>query len=333
MQQFLIIQTAFLGDVVLATPLIEKLRRHYPNAAIDFLLRRGNQGLLDNHPHLREVLVWDKEQKYRSLLRLLGRMRNRRYDVVVNLQRFFSSGFMSALSRGREVVGFDKNPLAFAYHRRLPHAYGDERNFIHEVDRNLSLIRHLTDDRPQRPRLYPAPEAYERAPRAKRYICLAPTSVWFTKQWPAEGWIALIERIPQEVEIYLLGGPGDREACENIRRQSSHPAVANMAGELSLLESAAWMEGAVMNYANDSAPVHLASAVNAPMTAIFCSTAPAFGFTPLSDRSRTVETHHRLDCRPCGLHGYRACPEGHFRCADIEAARLWPPEAEVERRG
>jgi heptosyltransferase-2 len=70
-----------------------------------------------------------------------------------------------------------------------------------------------------------------------------------------------------------------------------------------------------MNYVNDSAPMHFASAVNAPVTAIYCSTIPAFGYGPLSDNSNIVETHEQLSCRPCGLHGYKACPQGHFKCA------------------
>jgi heptosyltransferase-2 len=75
------------------------------------------------------------------------------------------------------------------------------------------------------------------------------------------------------------------------------------------------MKEAAMNYVNDSAPMHFASAVNAPVTAVYCSTIPAFGFGPLSDKSFIVEIEEPLDCRPCGLHGYRACPRGHFHCA------------------
>jgi heptosyltransferase-2 len=70
-----------------------------------------------------------------------------------------------------------------------------------------------------------------------------------------------------------------------------------------------------MNFVNDSAPMHFASAVNAPVTAIFCSTVPDFGFGPLSEDSAVVEVRSGLSCRPCGLHGYRECPEKHFKCA------------------
>ena len=96
-----------------------------------------------------------------------------------------------------------------------------------------------------------------------------------------------------------------------------------LAGQLSFLQSAALMEQASMNYVNDSAPMHFASAVNAPVTAVYCSTIPAFGFGPLSDEKFIVEIKEPLDCRPCGLHGYRACPRGHFNCAyKIEDSQL-----------
>ena len=122
--------------------------------------------------------------------------------------------------------------------------------------------------------------------------------------------------VPAWVEIiYLLGAPSDVETCEDIRKKVNQPRVINLSGKLKFLESAALMKFAKMNYVNDSAPMHLASAMNAPVTAIYCSTVTSFGFGPLSDRSFIVETGEALKCRPCGLHGFRSCPEGHFLCA------------------
>ena len=89
----------------------------------------------------------------------------------------------------------------------------------------------------------------------------------------------------------------------------------NLAGKLSFLESTALMRDAVMNFMNDSAPLHLASAVNAKITAIFCSTVPSFGFGPMSEDSIIVQTKEKLKCKPCGLHGLKDCPEDHFKCA------------------
>ncbi len=322
MRRILLLQTAFLGDVVLATPLIEKLHAHFPNAALDFVLRKGNEGLLRQHPHVRRVWIWNKSQKWRSAAQLVRQWRREDYDLAINLQRFFTSGMLALGAGARQVIGFDKNPLSRFYHTRIPHVFGTDEQFVHEVSRNLALITPLTDASFVRPRLYPSAEEYAAAVRPRPYICLAPTSVWFTKQWPLAQWADLLDRTTPELDVLLLGGPADRAFCDQLASATRHPQVFNLAGELSLLASAALMQGARMNYVNDSAPLHMASAMNAPVTAIFCSTVPAFGFTPLSDRTTLVQTPHALDCRPCGLHGYRACPQGHFRCAQMHVPAL-----------
>jgi ADP-heptose:LPS heptosyltransferase len=323
MRKILIIQTAFIGDVILATPVIERLHRCYPDAEIDFLLRKGNESLLGGHPHLRRVIIRDKsEGKFRSLRKVLGLVRRERYDLVVNLHRFLSSGLIAGFSRAKQVCGFDKNPLSWRYHHKVPHIIGTKGKPMHEVERNLSVIAHLTDGAPDPMRLYPSPEDEARVQRAGAYYCIAPTSVWYTKQWPADRWVGLIDRLPKDAAVLLLGAPGDRKACESIADKAAHPQIEVLAGQLSLLQSAALMRGAVMSFVNDSAPLHLASSMNAPVRAVFLSTVPAFGFGPRSSDGKVVETTQALDCRPCGLHGFKACPKGHFRCAEIEVDQL-----------
>jgi heptosyltransferase-2 len=323
-KKFLIIQTAFIGDVVLATPLIEKLRQHYPEAAIDFLLRKGNETLLAGHPYLRQVLVFDKkEHKQRNLFAIIRNIRREKYDYVINLQRFLTTGIITAFSGGKHTIGFDKNPLSFLFTTKVPHVISSNGSGQHEVVRNLSLINSITDDGFVRPRLYPSRKDAEKVKADVPYVCMAPASVWFTKQWPESKWIALINGMPQGYHIYLLGAKGDMALCESIRSKASGKnAITILAGALSFLESAALMERAYMNFVNDSAPLHFASAVNAPVTALYCSTVPAFGFGPLSDRSFVFETDQPLSCRPCGLHGYAACPKGHFNCADIDVSSI-----------
>ena len=126
----------------------------------------------------------------------------------------------------------------------------------------------------------------------------------------------MLEALPIFYSVYLLGAPGDRKMCDEIIRLASVNKATNLCGMLNLLESAALQEKATMNYVNDSAPMHFASAMNAPVTAIYCSTLPQFGFGPLSSNSHIVETTETLSCRPCGLHGKMACPEKHFQCAN-----------------
>jgi heptosyltransferase-2 len=170
----------------------------------------------------------------------------------------------------------------------------------------------------ERPKLYPSPSDYEKvAPyTTQKFITLSPQSVWFTKQYPQKKWVDFIQAAPQDMTIYLLGGPGDFEKNEEIKTAAGHPKLVNLAGELSFLQSAALMQSAHMNFVNDSGPLHLCSAMNAKVTAIFCSTTPQFGFTPLSDDSVVIESATTPNCKPCGLHGHKACPKQHFNCAN-----------------
>jgi heptosyltransferase-2 len=316
----LLIQTAFIGDVILLTALLEYLHETEPFTPVDVLVRRGNEGLLAGHPHVREVLVWDKKhRKYAGLWQLLRQIQANSYARVVTLQRFASTGFLTAFSKAPERIGFAKNPFSRLFTRRVPHNIGDG---THEVERNLRLLLPAVDaplpaSLPP-PRLYPsvADEAVAALYTvASPYICIAPTSVWFTKQYPEEKWLELLAALPPRYTVYLLGGPPDVAACERLAAASGRPQVVSLAGKLSLLASAALMRGAAMNYVNDSAPLHLCSAMDAPVTAVFCSTVPEFGFGPLSRVAYVVERQTPLECRPCGLHGYAACPLGHFLCA------------------
>jgi heptosyltransferase-2 len=144
----------------------------------------------------------------------------------------------------------------------------------------------------------------------------APASQWATKKWPLDRWIAWLDaeaiQSPDR-RIVLIGGPADVEELREIAGQSSHDRL-EIRTDLSLLESAGWMKAARWVVTNDSGPMHMASAVNAPTVAIFCSTVPSFGFGPLSSRSVVVEKEEELVCRPCGMHGKSSCPLGHFEC-------------------
>jgi ADP-heptose:LPS heptosyltransferase len=325
LQKFLIIQTAFIGDVVLATPLIEKLHFFFPDAKIDFLLRKGNEQLLSGHPYVHEILIWDKkENKQKNLFRMLARIRNNRYDKIINLQRFFATGLLSAFSGAAEIIGFDKNPLSFLFTKKIKHQVGGSQA-VHETARNLELIRHFTDDSSFKPKLYPSQADFASIDifAGLKFITVSPASVWFTKQFPAAQWISFIKSIPSGYGIYLLGGPGDASLCESIRESCNRIELKVLTGSLSFLQSAALMSRASMNYVNDSAPMHFASAMNAPVTAVYCSTIPGFGFGPVSDIRNIVEIDQPLYCRPCGLHGYASCPEKHFRCAlEIRTSQL-----------
>ena len=320
MKKILIIQTAFIGDVVLATGILEKLHQYYPAAELDFLVRKGNESLLSHHPFLHEVLIWQKkESKYKHLFQLLTQIRNTKYDAVINLQRYGATGFLTAFSKAKLTIGFDKNPFSFLFSRKITHTFsGTKGEVLHEIERNHLLIKSLTDGMAAKPKLYPNTEDMDfvKPFQTRPYICIAPASVWFTKQFPTNKWIDFIKHLPVSFDIYLIGGPTDAPLCNEIMVANVHQNVVSLAGKLNFLQSAALQKGATMNYVNDSAPMHFASSVNAPVTAVYCSTIVGFGYGPLSDKSFVVEIEETLSCRPCGLHGKKACPLGHFNCAN-----------------
>jgi ADP-heptose:LPS heptosyltransferase len=315
LKKILIIQTASIGDVILTTPVIEKLHAFYPDAALDILVKSGMEGLFRGHPFLHEVLAWDKTGgKYRTFPGIIEKVRKAKYDAVINVQRFALTGLLVALSGSKVRIGFSKNPFSFSFTHSVKHII---REGMHEMERNLMLVEPLTGISLVKPRLYPsATDAAKTAVyKTGEYYTLSPASLWYTKQYPVEKWLELISYVPDRTKIYLLGSKQDVTLCEDLRIRSGHPGCLNLAGNLGFLESASLMQDARMNFTNDSAPMHLASSVNAPVTVIYCSTIPEFGFGPLSDDAAIVEIKEKLYCRPCGLHGYHSCPEKHFRCA------------------
>jgi len=333
MKKILVIQTAFIGDVVLATSLIENLHQQFPEVKLDILVRKGNESLFQSHPFLNQVLVWDKKNnKYQNWVGLLFKIRSSQYDLVLNAQRFAATGAWTAFSKAKIKIGFDKNPFSFLFTHAVVHQFSEKGQ--HEIDRNHQLLSSLFLTKVAMPKLYPtasdelAVSSYQQTP----YLCIAPASVWFTKQFSIEKWVDLINELPFKGPIYLIGGPGDKLLCDQILQKINRKLVVNLAGRLSFLASAALQKKAVLNYVNDSAPMHFASAVNAPVVAVYCSTLPNFGFGPLSDRSFIVQTNEALACRPCGIHGKKQCPLKHFDCAKtIKMDQLIAPLLQVEQ--
>ncbi len=338
MSRFLIIQTAFLGDVVLALPVAQHLRAANPEATIHMVVRSGNAAVLENHPAIDHIHTWDKRKgKYKNLFRLIQTLRQYRFTEVINLQRFAASGWLTLFMKSPVKKGFDKNPMHRFYTKVFPHQIPDlevdrdNHNTVHEVQRNLQMVAgsHPPAHRPQLFPSYIVKRCLTELVDGRDYFVIAPASVWYTKQWPLHKWQALLRQLPQQKAVFLIGSKADRKLADKLVQE--HPQAENLCGQLSMLQSAALMEQALRVFVNDSGPLHFASGVNARVTAIFCSTIPEFGFGPLSDEAKVVQEPGTLACRPCGLHGKRRCPLKHFRCAeDIPVQQVWSP-AEWEK--
>lgn len=333
-KNILIIQTAFIGDTILASQFAYQVSQEFPGSQIHFFLRRGNESVIQNLPFITKTWIWDKKGgKTRNLIRLIRELRDIRFDFVFNLHRHFNSGLVSASVRGEEKIGFKQNPLSMFYSKKINHQIphiSPAQNIWHEVQRNLELLKiakpsfEINEDaKNYRPHLPVSDKNREKVSpfsSVGEYFVVAPASVWFTKAWSEHKFRSLTEELSKKAKVYLIGGPDDAPLCERIRGEL--PQVENLCGKLSLLDSAALMEKAKRVFVNDSGPLHLSSCVNAKTTAIFCSTVTDFGYTPLSSDSVVIDMG-KMDCRPCGLHGHESCPLGHYKCSeDIEVARV-----------
>lgn len=316
MDHCLVIQPAYPGDAILALPVLQRLRHFFPQAKLHFVVRNTAQSLFRHHPAIDYLWIWNKSsQKIMNFISLYNKLRKFHFDLIINLHRFFLSGLLGLLLSSNERRCFRKNPLSFFYHQSFPHVIGVSP-YPHEVERNLSLLAGLCPTFFERPVLHIPPSVYkqimQRIELPEQFIVFAPGTVWKTKRWPLSYWKELAIQV--NFPILVIGGSEDQWIGEEIARQNPR-TIANLCGRLSFLESAAVIQRAKAIVCHDSAPMHLASGVNCPTIAIFCSTVPEFGFGPLADKHVVIQANEPLSCRPCGLHGHSRCPKKHFRCA------------------
>jgi heptosyltransferase-2 len=328
-RSILIVQTAFLGDVILTLPLAQALTREWPDSSITFVVLPGAASVLDGHPAVRDVITYDKKRSQRGLfamLRLASGLRRRRFDVALVPHRSLRSALVVAAAGIPRRIGFDRSAG-----RMLLTDVVRYREDAHEIDRNLSLLAPLgirpPESRP-RPELHPRPAdsdavdavLHDHRQRVGDFdpgsmVGLAPGSVWKTKRWPAEKFLALARALRRSgYHIVLVGGPEDRALCGII---AEDPAVTglNAAGKLTPIQSAELARRCRVLVSNDSAPAHLAAGVGTPVVTIFGATVPSFGFAARGPRDRVIETPG-LACRPCSIHGGHRCPIGTFVCME-----------------
>lgn len=321
----LVIQTAFLGDVVLTTPLLDALAtRHGP---VDIVTTPGAAALVETHPAVRRVIPYDKRGADRGLaglIRLVRTLRAGRYDVAYLPHRSLRSAALAWLAGIPQRVGFQDGWRSLYTEGRGRARQG------HEIDRLLALGGGSAPHH-ARPSLHltvadrAATEQFLQAHGVQEpFVALAPGSIWGSKRWPY--YRELAQRLAQHVAIVTVGGPEDaalgEQVVQGVEGGGAAWRAANACGRLSLRQSAELIRRAAVLVTNDSAPLHLAQAVDTPTVAIFGSTVPAFGFGPRGPRDVVVELVG-LSCRPCSAHGPPVCPLGHHRCMrDIDVERV-----------
>lgn len=331
----LVVQTSFLGDVVLTTPLIAELAKR---GDVDVLTTRPGAQILSNNPGIRNALVYEKRDGDRGLpgfVRTVGRVRHTGvygsppplgelakrtggvYDAAYMAQGSLRSAMLALAAGVRERIGFDTAAGRSLYTTRV--RYHPER---HHAERLWWLSMSECADPPLpeqiRPRVYPGDddrrvvdELLTDAAFAAPFVALAPGSAWGTKRWPF--YPELATRLSEHFPVVVVGGNDEVEAGETVVAQLRPGRAVNAAGRLSLLASAELIGRAAVLVGNDSLPQHLASAMGTTTITVYGPTTPDFGFGPLAPGSATVGLTG-LACRPCHRHGPVRCPLGHWRC-------------------
>ena len=316
MASSVVIQTSFLGDTILTTPLLVQLANRGP---VDVVTTPAASALLTGHPAVRHVIAYDKRGAHSGvfgLTTLAARLRRSAYDAAYLAQGSLRSALLAFLARVPERIGFATSAGSWLYTTKV--AYRDD---LHHASRLLLLSRPNGREptaEESRPSL--APGSAERelvddllrrngVAAQERLIALAPGSVWATKRWPY--YRELAQLLAGGGRIVIVGSRDDTPLATEVR--TLVPDAIDATGVLPMLGSAELIGRCAAIVTNDSSPLHLASAMGTPTVAVFGPTVPEFGFGPLASSS-VVVGHEALACRPCHRHGPRRCPLTHFRC-------------------
>jgi len=321
-ERVLVVQTAFLGDVILTTPLIKAVRGIWPGCRLSFMGTPGGCAVLRGLSGLDELIVFDKRGLDRGTAGLRARaaeLKEKEFDLAICAHRSTRTAVLTTLSGIPLRAGFETAAFPWLYNLRAPRNPSD-----HEVMRNLSLLAPLGGPPdgfepelclpPVEPEAEPAGMDSE-GPR----VAFCPGSVWATKRWPAEGFARLAEMLVEDYKasVYLTGSGDDRQAAAEVLALCRvRGKITDLTGKTDLSQWLSVMGRMDLAVTNDSSPTHVACALEIPVVTVFGPTASGQGFAPWSSKSRVVEVKG-LPCRPCGAHGADRCPEGHFKCMEL----------------
>lgn len=323
--RILIIHTAFIGDIVLSTPLIKKLKDAYPKAEITYLTTPVGASILRNNPHISHIIEYDKRGEHKGLVGLWAigkKLRIEAYNIVITPHRYFRSSFLTWLTGAPVRRGYDNAAGKFFYTEKIHY----DKN-KHEVEKLLSFVK-KDEKKRYEIEVFPGTFEKERADEIfkninKKIVVIAPGSKWFTKRWPTEYFREVIKKLEKREDTVVVVVGGKEERLLNIPLAEKS---IDLRGMTTLLELAEVIKRAAVILTNDSSPIHIASAfLNVRIIAIFGPTTKDLGFFPWSKNSEVLQVED-LECRPCSLHGGDSCPKKHFKCmVDIK------PEVVLER--
>jgi len=318
--KFVIIRFSSIGDVILTTPLVRCLRAKFPDAQIDFLVKKEFAVVLSQNPHLSNIITFDKKAGKGELSRIRKFVKQNNYTHILDIQRNIRSVFITAGS-GAIVSGFSKKLLE----RDLLIRFG--KNIYKEIKpvylryfESAEALSVKYDGKGTE--VFPALSETEKVTgildqhaiaSGTPVLVIAPGAQWENKRWPVQAYATASDTFCNRTGAYpvLIGGPGDVEICNQVRDLMKTPSL-NLAGKLSLMGSASLLGISKMVFTNDTGMLHMAQAMKTPVVAVYGPTTRELGFFPLPGNSKVAEID--ISCRPCTQKGLHSCPKKHFRC-------------------
>jgi len=327
-KRILIIKPSSFGDVIHALPVLNGLRQHYGQAEISWLVNPGCAGLLEGHSALNEIILFDRKRyglvgrNFRitvEFMEFVHSLRAQMFDLVVDLQGLFRSGFLSFATGAPTRIGF-VNAREFAW-MFYTHRVAIPDMEMHAVDRNYLFARRLGFDHvPIRFDLPIREQARSKVTRileqegvgqGESYALIGPGTRWETKMWPAKYFAEITRRLEEDhgLRVVLIGMISEAGIAQQVADLAGGKVV-NLAGKTKLPELIALVDGARVAVMHDSGPMHLATALGKPMVAIYGPTNPS-----RTGPYRRDEAIARLDipCSPCYIKKLEDCPHSH-RC-------------------
>lgn len=320
----LLVQTSFLGDTILTTPLILGIKRLYPDCELWLMTTPQAKSLVENDPLLSGVIEFDKKGKERgvvALFKMAMKLRSYGFSRVYAVQRSYRTAILLLLAGISYRIGFSNAALSFLFHRKELRHQAE-----HDVLRNLALLGGEGDlEKDKLPieerfstemRLFLPDSIYENKivhdySISAPYVVLVPGSAWNTKMWYWERYRDLASSLLERgFKVVVLGASLEIEVCTKVSQGLN---IDNLSGKTTLLESMAIIKHACCVVCNDSMALHMASAFKVPNVSIFCATSPSFGFGPWRNQAEVIE-RQGLSCKPCRRHGSNVCPTGTEEC-------------------
>lgn len=301
MTKILIIRLSSLGDIVLTQPVPFILRKLYPNAEIDFVVKPQFASLVELMGCGLNIIPYQKSMSFHLSLS------KKRYDIVIDLHAKLASFLIRLFAKGKRSVCYDKERA-----KRVKIVKGNKSLAITStLDLYNTALKKLgIDEKLPYPKLYPKKEfALSDMPQAKKKILIFPGAAHKSKQYPLKHYQSLIYLSPKDWQYIILGSMAEKELAITLSEEGK---AIDLCGKLSFEELLSLMKQSDWVISSDSGPMHMAAAVGVKQIALFGPTHPRLGFAPLNDKAHILSLE--LSCRPCSLHGSENCPLGHFDC-------------------